>query len=225
MLAPRRIALLGDLHAEDERLARALTYLEGQVIDAVISVGDIADGHGDLDRTCTLLRAHGVLAVRGNHDRWLVADELRTLARAHRRTDLAATSLAFLSALPPTRRLATSRGDLLVCHGVGDDDMVRLRPDDDGYALAANFALTALLADRSLRLVVGGHTHRRMVRSFARPGGPPLVFVNPGTFHRDYESGFALLDLEREAVDFIDMVEGPDRSITPIPAETLPLGP
>lgn len=221
----RRLALFGDLHAEDERLALALTWLKGQPVDALVSVGDIADGHGDLERTCDLLQAHGVLAVRGNHDRWLVADEVRSLSRAHHRADLSAPALAFLSALPPTRRLATARGDLLVCHGVGDDDMIRLRPDDDGYALESNFALTALLADRSLRLVVGGHTHRRMVRSFARPGAPPLVFVNPGTFHRDDEPGFAVLDLERAAVDFINMVEGPDRRITPLPAETLPLIP
>jgi predicted phosphodiesterase len=219
----RRIALLGDLHAEDERLALALTWLKGQAIGAIVSVGDLADGHGDLDRCCDMLQGHGVLAVRGNHDRWLLADELRTLSRAHRRPDLRAPTLAFLSALPPTRRLATVRGDLLVCHGVGDDDMIRLRPDDDGYALDSNFALTALLADRSLRLVVGGHTHRRMVRRFTRPGGPPLVFVNPGTLHRDYESGFAVLDLDRAAVEFIDMVEGPG-TITPLPAETLPLG-
>lgn len=225
MPAPRRIALLGDLHAEDERLALALTWLKGQLVDVIVSVGDIADGHGDLDRTCTMLRDHGVLAVRGNHDRWLLADEVRGISRAHRRADLTAPSLAFLSELPPTRRLATVRGDLLLCHGVGDDDMIRLRPDDDGYALASNFALTALLADRALRLVVGGHTHRRMVRSFARPGAPPLVFVNPGTLHRDYESGFAVIDLGRAAVEFIDMIEGPGGEITPLPAETLPLDP
>lgn len=221
----RRFAVLGDLHAEDERLALALTWLESQAVDAILSVGDLADGDGDLDRCCLLLQAGGVLGVRGNHDRWLLTDELRDLAHAQRGVHLAPPSLAFIAALPPTRRLATARGDLLLCHGVGDDDMIRLRPNHQGYAIASNLALAALLADPSLRLAVGGHTHQRMVRSFARPAGPPLVFINPGTLHRDDDSGLAVVDLERGAVDFFDMVEESGGALRLRAAETLPLDP
>ncbi|MDC0667595.1 metallophosphoesterase family protein [Nannocystis radixulma] len=219
----RRFALLGDIHAEDRRLALALTWLKGQAVDAVLAVGDLADGRGDLDRCCALLAAHRVQAVRGNHDRWLLGDELRGLTHAHQAVDLAPATLAYLAALPPTRRLATVRGDLLLGHGVGPDDMVRLRPHHSGYDLEANFALTDLLADRSLPLAAGGHTHQRMVRAFARPAGPSLVFINPGTLHPDHESGFAVVDLERGHVAYFDLVERPDESLAVEPAEVAPL--
>ncbi len=206
----RRFALLGDLHAEDQRLELALTWLGRQALDATLAVGDIADGHGDLDRTCLLLRRHRVVGVRGNHDRWLLDGELRDLRLAHLADELTPPALAYLADLPATRRLPTLRGDLLLCHGVGDDDMVRLRPETSGYALTANLALGALLADPTLRLVVGGHTHLRMVRAFPRGSGPPLVFINPGTLHRDFDDpGFALVDLEAGVVRFHDILEGP----------------
>ncbi|HEY0139056.1 MAG TPA: metallophosphoesterase [Nannocystis sp.] len=62
----RRFAALGDLHAEDERLAHVLTWLKGQQVEALLSVGDIVDGAGDLDRCCALLAAHAAIVVRGN---------------------------------------------------------------------------------------------------------------------------------------------------------------
>jgi len=219
----RRFALLGDIHAEDRRLAVALTWLKGQTIDAALAVGDLADGCGDLDRCCALLAAHRVLAVRGNHDRWLLTDELRDLRHAHQAVDLAPATLAFLADLPPTRRLPTVRGDLLLGHGVGPDDMVRLRPHHAGYDLDANFALADLLADPALPLAAGGHTHQRMVRAFARPSGPPLVFINPGTLHPDHDSGFAVVDLGRGHVAYFDLVEQPDESLVVQAAEVAPL--
>src|SRR3954471_21755332 len=67
-----RFAAIGDVHVEDVRLAAVLTHVQEQNVDAILSVGDIVDGPGDVDRTVALLRKHGVYAVRGNHDRWLV---------------------------------------------------------------------------------------------------------------------------------------------------------
>lgn len=218
-----RFAALGDLHAEDARLAAVLTWLSGQAVRAVLSVGDIVDGEGDVDRCCDLLRAHAAIAVRGNHERWLLAGELRTLRNAHHREALAPASLGFLAALPATRTLATVRGDLLLCHGVDTDDMTRLRPYDEGYALAANTALQALLAAPGPRWLVGGHTHKRMVRSFARRVGPPLVVINPGTLHRDYDASFAVVDLARRRVEFHEVVTGADDEVQLRPAEVVAL--
>lgn len=215
----RRFAAIGDLHGEDVRLDAILTWLSGQGIDTVLAVGDLVDGAGSLDRCCALLTARDALVVRGNHDRWLLEEQF-----AHEPGFLVRETLLFLRALPVTRRVPTLRGDLLLCHGVGDDDMVRLHPQDRETSPAATRALEVLLADADLRLVVGGHTHRRMVRSFARPGGPPLLFINPGTLHRGYPASFAVVDLGRGQVEFHEVLGEPGTGVVLEPAEVVPLG-
>lgn len=219
MIPTRRFAAIGDIHAEDRRLDVVLTWLKSQAVDAILSVGDLADGAGDLDRCCALLRARGVVGVRGNHDRWFYEDPFR-------HSEVGPAALRHLAELPPTRRLSTLRGDLLLCHGVGEDDMIRLRPGEDvGRAGLAQAALAVLLADAGLRIVVGGHTHERMVRSFPRQAGPPLVFINPGTLHRDFAPGFALVDLERGVVEFHDVDERPGSALAIGLTETHSLDP
>ena len=186
-----RLGLLGDLHAEHDLLATALAFLAPRC-DAILAVGDVADGPGDLDRACALLDAHGAITVRGNHDRWFLAGQQRSLPDAHR-TATDATR-AYLAALPATRQLATPAGSVLLCHGLGPNDMARLTPDDEGYALEVNTDLHALLA-ADHAIVVGGHTHRRMIRAFGA-----TVLVNPGTLHRHHEPGFMLLDTATRTV-------------------------
>lgn len=214
----RRFAAIGDLHGEDVRLEFVLTWLSGQGIDTLLSVGDLVDGAGSLDRCCALLTARDALVVRGNHDRWLLEEPF-----AHEPGFLTCDTLLFLRALPVTRRLPTLRGDLMLCHGVGDDDMVRLHPPGRETSRAATDAVDILLADADLRLVVGGHTHQRMVRSFARQGGPPLLFINPGTLHRRYPASFAVVDLERGRVEFHEVLGEPGTAVVLKPAEVVAL--
>lgn len=118
---------------------------------------------------------------------------------AHRARDLEPRSLAYLAALPVTRRLDTIAGPLLLCHGLGDDDMARLRPHDEGYALECIDSLAALRAS-DLAMVVGGHTHERMVRTFGA-----LTFVNAGTLARDSSPCFVVVDFETRCVQFYDL--------------------
>ena len=53
-------------------------------------------------------------------------------------------SRAFLEELPTSRVLETLHGRLLLCHGLGDEDMVSVGEDDFGYALHANDELQTL---------------------------------------------------------------------------------
>jgi predicted phosphodiesterase len=199
----RRIGVIGDIHAEDDRLAAALAHLRALGAERILAVGDIVDrSGGDVDRCCALLASHDVLAVRGNHDRWIVANEMRMLSGAHLLADLEPSSREFLAALPKTRMLSTVAGDLLLCHAVGEDDMVRLHEDDEGYALTCNDALQAVLAS-GVPLMVCGHTHNPMVRAFAG-----LTVINAGTLQRDSAPCFLFADLERRTVQFFD-VEDP----------------
>ena len=117
------------MHAEDEKLATAFAHLRG--VDVVLCVGDLVDGAGDLDRCVELLEAHRVVTVRGNHDRWVLGDEMRHLAEAHAAAELAPRTRAHLAALHATRRIDTVAGPLLLCHGLGTDDMEFVNGGDD----------------------------------------------------------------------------------------------
>lgn len=194
----RRVGLLGDIHAEHVSLRFALQRFETEAVDAVLSVGDIVDGPGDVEATITLLVEHDVLAVAGNHERWFLRDQMRELPDATR--TLSADASNWLRGLPPSRCLDTVAGPLLLCHGVGDDDMIRLLPDSSDYDVHTNGPLQRLLAEDEVRVLVGGHTHRRMVRRFGN-----LTVINPGTLFREHDPCFAIADLETLSVDFVDL--------------------
>ncbi len=186
-----RLVLIGDVHGEVARLERVLAHAAAVRPDAVLAVGDIIDGDDDVPGCIARLAAAGVVAVRGNHERWLLGGHPMEPFTG------GPDELAWLRGLPATRHLETVAGPLLLCHGVGAHDMQELGPDDRGYALESNFALEELLADGVYRWMVGGHTHRPMIRSFARPGSAPgLTVLNPGTLCRRDRPGFLEVDLE-----------------------------
>ena len=112
----------------------------------------------------------------------------------------------FLAGLPATRRIETVAGPLLLCHGMGTDDMSLLRADDQGYAVESNTELQELIRGGEFRLVANGHAHERMVRSFGR-----LTVVNGGALlpgkARD-RAGFVLVDAAAARAEFLDIVDG-----------------
>jgi len=190
----RRVGLIGDLHAEHEALELVLAQLRRLGAETLLQVGDIADGPGDLSRTVALLSEHQVLAVRGNHDRWLLGNQLRDLPYATPFADASPEVVAYLSALPVTREFHSPRGQVLLCHGLGINDMVGVKPEHEGYALASNSELQQLIRERRYRFVLNGHTHRAMLRTFG-----PLSIINAGTLLRDdvRERSFTFVDFER----------------------------
>lgn len=196
-----RLGLIGDVHAEDELLVRALAALRDQRVDRVLCTGNLVDGRGDVDRACRLLAEADALVVRGNHDRWIRSDEMRSVPHAHTMTRVAVETIAFLKGLPVSSYVDTPAGKLLLCHGIGGNDMGCLGDDARGIALARNEDLLALLLDPSVTFMVGGHTRQPMVRRFERGSGrAPLIVVNPGTLVRDEAPGFSVLDLAARTV-------------------------
>ena len=210
----QRFAILGDIHAEDRALRQALAFAQQWAVEAILAVGDIVDGTGDPGACCRLLSSAGALVVRGNHDRWLLTDTLRHLPSATRRIDLGPTETVFLSSLPAVRRIATARGALLLCHGTGEDDMHAVQPDDSGYALETNTDLQGILRDPDTTILIGGHSHRRMVRRIAS-----LTLVNAGALADSESPCFGIVDLGRApSVTFFTWAAG-----TIVPAEIVPL--
>jgi predicted phosphodiesterase len=187
----RRIGLIGDIHAEDERLKIALDVLVSRGVELLAATGDIADGAGSVDRCCQLLESHRAVVVRGNHDRWLLAGTARALPDATPVDRVMAESQRMLARLPEMVEFDTVRGRALLCHGLGPNDMAKVTPDDFGYALESNDDLQNLLRSGAYRWILNGHSHRRMVRSFGT-----VTIINAGTLTRHHEPCFLELDFE-----------------------------
>jgi len=197
----KHFGIIGDVHAEDIALATTLDALRAMRVDAILCVGDIVDGVGSVDECCSLLQQHHVIAVRGNHERWFLGGTMRELSDANPVGSLSKATMAYLSSLPPTITLKTILGDLMLCHGLGRKDMACLTPDDYGYALEVNGDLHELLAT-GVKLVVGGHTHKRMVRRF-----DSTTIINAGTLKRNYHPCFGLINLVTRKVQFFNLDE------------------
>ena len=212
MLAlPGRIGLIGDVHQEDEGLQTALRHLADVGVSGVLCTGDIVDGFGNVWRCMDLLREAGAHLVRGNHDRWLVQNVMRNMPDALEPEALTQADRAWLGGLPATLRFDTELGSLLLCHGLGKNDMGSVTPDDFGYALEVNDDLQALMRESKVEIVVAGHTHRRMVRRFG-----DLVVINAGTLLRTHDPGFAVADFESRTVRFFDLAGAGIRAVPPV---------
>jgi putative phosphoesterase len=195
----KRVGIIGDVHAEATRLEAALHFLHTAQVERILCVGDIVDGPGSVDRCCELLQQAQVEVVRGNHDRWFVHNTMRDLPQATQWEDISDASRAYITSLPATKTFETVAGRLLLCHGMGDNDMQRLTPDDYGYALEFKDELHDLIRNRDFTFVVSGHTHRRMVRRFDH-----LTVINAGTLYNSHEPCITIANFEAGAVQFYD---------------------
>jgi len=201
MLFCKTIGLIGDVHQQVRALEAALRYLSGLPLDRILCTGDVADGFGNFERCCALLREQNVETVCGNHDRWLVKGTMRDMPDALPSDALADPERGYLRSLPATREINTVAGMVLLCHGMGDNDMGSLLPWDEGYALESNSELQRIISSARWRIVVAGHTHRRLVRHFGN-----IHFINPGTLLQlDSAPTFAVLDVESQAVRFFEL--------------------
>jgi predicted phosphodiesterase len=214
----QKLGLIGDVHTEDGLLDRALRELRLCGAEVILCVGDITDGQGDLGRCCELLQRHHVLAVGGNHDRWILADLSHDLSDpvvqrrlptgilshlASLRKSIPDAAFAYLSTLPSIRTMTTRRGTILLCHGLGSNDTAFVGADDSPAVLHENTELAGLRATCGVRIIFNGHTHRRMVRHF-----DGLTLVNAGTLHPRQQPGAILVDLMDGHVVWLHLTDG-----------------
>jgi predicted phosphodiesterase len=189
-----RLGIIGDLHGEHERLEIALDWFATQQIDMVVCTGDIADGRGCINRSCELLREAKVLTVAGNHDRWLLTDKVRHVSDAHRKEELSDQNLEYLAALPRQRRLETSGGPLLLCHGVADNDLAKVWPGRKPEEVERSTELDVVLDTGHYRFLINGHMHFRVLIDFTG-----LTLLNAGTL-RGGHAGVSLVDFEADSI-------------------------
>ncbi|MBC8104121.1 MAG: metallophosphoesterase family protein [Cytophagales bacterium] len=196
-----RVGIIGDIHGEDDALEAVLAFLcSGGPLEALLCTGDLIAkrGAGNVERCCGLLDAARVRTIRGNHDRWYLENAGMRALPGDPAADLSPSCRAFLCSLPPTREFETPLGPLLLCHGVGDDDLLGVYPrgaDADVFRM-----LEACGLPGRFRLLVNGHTHERMVRAL-----PGLTIVNAGSLCRGEEPGFLLADFETGTVCQFDL--------------------
>lgn len=216
-----RLGVLGDVHAEDERLELALRFLEQQAVDTIVCTGDIVDGLGCPDRSTALLQETGVQTVRGNHDRWVLEDKARHVPDAHSRMNLAEETLEFLSALPTQQIVNTIRGDLLLCHGIADNDLKKVWPGTERMAIERCQVLDRLIDSDIFRFVINGHMHFRTMMHFER-----LTLINAGTLKGDRWPGFSVIDFATMTIVSYEFGAGGigpavSLSLEPLPGQTL----
>ena len=151
---------------------------------------------------CDLLRQADVVTVAGNHDRWLLQDRVRHLPDAHQLTDLKDGSRSFLEGLPRAVSLPTVAGELVLCHGVLDNDLAKVWPGTERLPVERSAELDELLAAGSHRFFINGHMHYRVLIDFHN-----LVMINGGTLRGRF-SGVSLVDF---GADWVSAYEpGPD---------------
>jgi diadenosine tetraphosphatase ApaH/serine/threonine PP2A family protein phosphatase len=190
------VALLSDIHANVVALEAVLDELPE--VEAIWVMGDTVGYGPDPADTLALLRERHAILVAGNHDRAVATGEglelfnaaARTAAERHRAW-LGAADREFLAALPVT--LEASPG-YAICHGSPRDPLWEYVFD----ARTAGYAMAGLAAPRCCV----GHTH---VPATFRVGDSKLM-INPGSVGQprdgDPRASYALLDLERAAVEF-----------------------
>jgi predicted phosphodiesterase len=167
-----RIGVVGDVHAQHRGLEALLELLTRSGVDGLVCVGDVVGGPGNADACAALLQRFNVMTVRGNHDRWALERSV-TLDG----DPVSAATSAYLRTLPATVELVVGGGArLLLCHGLGANDMNPITADDYGYALEANDELQALVARGTALIVLKGHRHRG-----ARWRHETLTLVDVGT--------------------------------------------
>ena len=189
-----RVGIIGDLHSEDRRLKAVLDFFEKSQVDSIVCTGDIADGRGNIDRSCELLKSFSVTCVRGNHDRWLINNKVRHIPNAHFCSDLHSDSVAFLNHLQPVERLAIGNDTLVLCHGVLDRDMQKVWPGTERTRIERSKNFDGLLTQESPRFVVNGHIHYRTLIDFE-----DCFLINAGTLRGDRPAA-TILDVHQGTV-------------------------
>jgi predicted phosphodiesterase len=194
-----RLAIISDVHADVHALQDALAQAERLGCDAVVCAGDLVDYGAFPDETISLLRDRSIPCIRGNHDRWRVAEraavdggERYTEDAGGSGADLAPETLQFLATLPLAWDAVFDGVRVALRHGTPGSDMDGIYPGEASIADAERW-----LAEAQADVLVVGHTHQRF--ALTTPGG--RLIVNPGALLRSDPAASALslvYDLQRQ---------------------------
>ena len=167
-----RIAVLSDIHGNLDGLEAVVEDMRDRGIDHVVNLGDSLAGPLLPKETARFLMAQNWTQIAGNHERQMLAlspgsGPLDTYAHAQ----LDQTELDWLASLPAQ---ATIDGEVLLCHGTPNSDLVALLEVADRPA--SRDAIATHLAGVTASVILCGHSHvARCLRVDTR------LVVNPGS--------------------------------------------
>ena len=191
----KKLGVIGDVHAEHQRLEAALSHLQGLGTDSIVCTGDIVDGIGCPNESIELLNGAAVRTVRGNHDRWILEDKARHIKDAHSATELTEESRSYLASLPTQVTLDTIGGKLLLCHGIGNDDLRKVWPGTERMAIERSHLLDNIILEGEFQYLINGHMHFRTLIHFEA-----LTLINAGTLRGEHWPGFSIIDFEPQHI-------------------------
>lgn len=175
-----RLALISDQHANDVAFRAVAEDIERIGVDAIVCLGDVAQGGAQPAETLDRLAGLGCETVLGNADAFLLGEDNEEptpellAVRDWTLSQLDERHLQQLRSFTPTVEQDVDGRKLVFFHGSprSFDDV--LLPDRDGD-------LDRWLVDDA-DLLAGGHTHKQWTR---RIGG--ALFVNPGAVGLAYD--------------------------------------
>ena len=202
------LGLIGDVHSEHGRLEAALNFFSDHSIDTILCTGDIVDGPGNPDRCVELLIKHAVHTVAGNHERWLLSNKARGIPHAHRLEDLEPKTRNFLASLPKSLTLDCHDQTVMLCHGIGHNDMGKVWPGTDRMPPERSEILDQIIEDGSVQWLINGHLHFKTLLPFHS-----LTLINAGTLTGERWPGFSTLNVQDQPLTTFEFI---DNAIRPI---------
>jgi putative phosphoesterase len=192
-----RVALLSDIHGNDQALDAVLAAVRGEHIDLLMICGDFVGYYFAPDRVMEMLRPWKKHMIRGNHEDMLARTrgnpvELERLRKVYGSglglalERLCPSDLDELTSLPTTASIEVEGRRIFLCHGAPWDTDTYVYPD------AKKDLLNRCIVPEH-DFVVMGHTHYPMVRDVGS-----VRLVNPGSVgqprNRRPGASWAILD-------------------------------
>jgi diadenosine tetraphosphatase ApaH/serine/threonine PP2A family protein phosphatase len=174
----RSLAVLADIHGNADALRAVLLDMAALGVTECVNLGDCFSGPLAAAETWEILRDRPMPTVRGNHDRYLLAQDRAVMAPSDAAAydELPAEALDWLATLPPAREVL----GLYLCHATPSADdrywLEEVTPEG-AVVLRGADAIAREAAGIAAPVLMCGHSHLpRLVRL---PGGQMLV--NPGS--------------------------------------------
>lgn len=174
-----KFAVLADIHGNSLALKAVLDDMARCGVTQAVNLGDHVSGPIDPAGTAELLLAQDFIAIRGNHDRWLIEQTPADMGPSDRVAFdlLQPAHLDWLKALPAT---AMYGEDVVLCHGTPSSDVTYWleRVEPNGVVRPASREdVEREAAGIGAGLIVCGHTHLPRVVQLERGA----TILNPGS--------------------------------------------